>query len=305
MSALHVVIGAGPLGTGVASALVARGERVRVVRRAATSPVPGVESEAGDIRDAEFALRAVSGASIVYQCAQPRYHRWASEFASLQAVIMNATAAAGARIVIADNLYGYGDPAGAVIYDSSPRQPHTVKGRVRKQMADDALADPRVEVTLSRPGDYIGPGYSVFASTVVQPALKRRTMQFIGSMDAAHSFSYVPDSAAAMVALGASDVSWGRGWITPVMKPVTQQQLAELVWSAAGATGRPRTSLMSRRAAGLLGLVIPELREMDELWYEFEKPFVADATEFERTFGLTATSLDEAVHSTVSSYRRP
>lgn len=301
MSALHIVIGAGSLGTTVAAALVAQGERVRVVRRAATSPVQGVEVVAGDIRDAEFAAAALSGASTVYQCAQPRYHRWAQEFPSLQKAIMDATAAAGARIVIADNLYGFGDPAGAVISDRSPREPHTVKGRVRKQMADDALADTRVEVTLSRPGDYIGPRYSVFDSTVVRPALSGKPMQFIGAMDAPHSFSYVPDSAAAMVALGASEKSWGRGWITPVLEPVTQQRLAELVWAAAGRSGQPRTSLMSKRTAGLLGLVIPELREVRELWYEFEKPFVADASEFERTFGLTATPIERAIELTVAA----
>lgn len=299
MSGLHVVIGAGALGSGIAATLAARGERVRVVRRAATSPVQGVEVVAGDIRDASFAAHALSGASTVYQCAQPRYHRWAQEFAALQQGIMDAAASAGARVVIADNLYGFGDPAGAVITDDSPREPHTVKGRVRKAMADDALTDGRVEVTIARPSDYISPDYPVFASTVVRPALKGSAMQFIGRMDVPHSFSYVPDSVAAMVALASSEKSWGRAWITPALEPVTQQRLAELVWAAAGRSGEPRTSVMSKRAAGLIGLVVPDLREVVELWYEFERPFVASAEQFESEFGLVATPVELAVEQTV------
>ena len=304
MSALHVVVGAGPLGSGVASALVARGERVRVVRRAETSPVAGVETVAGDVTDPAFALHALSGASVVYQCAQPRYHRWPKEFEALQNRILDAAAAASARVVIADNLYGYGDPGGAVIADSSARDPHTVKGRLRERMAQAALADDRLEVTLSRPSNYIGPGYEVFATSVVRPALRGRTMQFLGRLDVAHSFSYIPDSAAAMVALASSERSWGRGWITPVLEPVTQQQLADLVWAAAGQPGVARTTVIGPRGAAVLGLVLPDLGALRELWFEFDKPYVVDAGEFERAFGLRATPIEQAVESTVRSFRQ-
>jgi len=45
----------------------------------------------------------------------------------------------------------YGDPDGAVISEASPERPHTKKGKVRKAMADAALAahaDGRLEVAL-------------------------------------------------------------------------------------------------------------------------------------------------------------
>lgn len=305
MSALHVVVGAGALGTEVARALVARGEQVRVVRRSGVSRVAGVQTVTGDVTDPEVAVRALRGASVVYQCAQPRYHRWPQEFEGLQQGILDAAAAAEARVVIADNLYGYGDPEGSVIGEASTREPQTVKGRLRRRMAASALADTRLEVTLARPSDYIGPGYALFGSSVVQPALRGRAMQFIGRLDVPHSFSFVPDSAAAMVALASSDRSWGRGWITPVLAPLTQARLASLVWEAAGQRGATRTSVMSSRQAAVLGLVIPDLRALRELWYEFEHPFVVDSSEFEREFGVTPTPIEVAVARTVESFRRP
>ena len=301
MSALHVVVGAGPLGSEVAALLADRGEQVRVVRRAGASRVAGVHTVAGDITDAEFARQALAGASVVFQCAQPRYHRWPQEFETLQNRILDAAAATQARVVIADNLYAYGDPRGAVIGEHSPREPHTVKGLLRKRMAEAALADDRIEVALSRPSNYIGPDYAVFGSAVVRPALRGRAMQFLGSMDVAHSFSYIPDSAAAMVALAYSDRSWGRGWITPVLEPVTQSRLASLVWTAAGGRGEPRTSVMGPRLAAVLGVVAPDLGALREMWFEFEHPYVVDSGEFEREFGLTPTPIDVAVQATVQA----
>src|SRR6187402_3066737 len=110
-NSLHTIVGAGALGTSLARELVERGERVRLVSRRGTE-VPGAEVVAGDVLDAEFARDAVATSAVVYQCAQPRYHRWLQEFASLQNGILDAAAAAGARVVIADNLYSYGEPNG-------------------------------------------------------------------------------------------------------------------------------------------------------------------------------------------------
>lgn len=50
------------------------------------------------------------------------------------------------------------------------------------------------------------------------------------------------------------------------------------------------------------GLFIPAARETAEMMYEFEKPFVVDSSKFERTFGLKATPLPEAIAQTVAWY---
>jgi len=51
------------------------------------------------------------------------------------------------------------------------------------------------------------------------------------------------------------------------------------------------------------GLFIPGARETVEMMYEFEKPFVVDSSQFERTFGMKATPIAEAVRATVDWYR--
>ena len=40
-----------------------------------------------------------------------------------------------------------------------------------------------------------------------------------------------------------------------------------------------------------MGLFNPTVRELDEMLYEFEQPFIVDGSKFERTFGIGATPL--------------
>jgi len=51
------------------------------------------------------------------------------------------------------------------------------------------------------------------------------------------------------------------------------------------------------------GLFIPEAREMVEMAYEFEKPFVIDHSRFVQAFGDIATPLEESIRETVQWYR--
>ena len=51
------------------------------------------------------------------------------------------------------------------------------------------------------------------------------------------------------------------------------------------------------------GLFVPGAREMVEMMYEFEKPFIVDSSKFELAFGMQPTPLRTAVKKTVAWYR--
>lgn len=100
----HVIFGTGALGQALAAALLRRGETgIRMVNRSGRAPagVPPdpVETVGGDARDAAFAVEVARGARVVYQVLNPPYHRWAAEFPALQAAVLAAARAAGARLV--------------------------------------------------------------------------------------------------------------------------------------------------------------------------------------------------------------
>jgi len=133
------------------------GYRVRAVSRTPTADLPGgVEPLAAD---PDQTRTACAGATVVYHCAQPPYERWAAQFPPLTQSIADAAAAAGARLVYADNLYAYG-PVDGPITEDLPTQPTTNKGRIPAVMAERLLAAHRsgtLKVAIGRSSDYYGP----------------------------------------------------------------------------------------------------------------------------------------------------
>ncbi|MGV9313615.1 NAD(P)H-binding protein [Streptomyces sp. NPDC003691] len=117
---LHAVLGTGGIGTAVVHELARRGHRVRAVSRRPSSALPpGVTTLAADLSTAGGARAACAGADVVYHCVQPPYHRWPQEFPRLTEAIADAAAAAGAKLVLADNLYAY-EPTDGPLSERTP-----------------------------------------------------------------------------------------------------------------------------------------------------------------------------------------
>src|SRR5438552_6052194 len=119
----HVVLGAaGGTGSAVVRELAARGLRVRAETRGGTTDTPqGVEQVAADVGTARGARRACEGAGVVYHCAQPGYTKWPELFPPMTRAVIDAAAAAGAKLVFADNLYAYGPPDGPMTEETPQR----------------------------------------------------------------------------------------------------------------------------------------------------------------------------------------
>jgi uncharacterized protein YbjT (DUF2867 family) len=94
----HVIFGTGAIGLATLDALLRRGEQVRMVNRSGSARVPdGVEVVAGDAADPAFTTAVTAGARVVYQTLNPPYDSWAEQFPALQAGVLAAAQATGAR----------------------------------------------------------------------------------------------------------------------------------------------------------------------------------------------------------------
>ena len=150
---------------------VARGLGVRIVNRRGRDALGGDaaalgdnEVVSGDAADAAFATRAAAGAASVYQTLNPVYYRWAEDFTPTQRGVLAAPESNGARLVSMDYVYSYGRTGGRPLTEQSPQEPHTRKGRVRLDMANElwsAHRAGRVEVVSGRASDYYGPGAGI------------------------------------------------------------------------------------------------------------------------------------------------
>jgi nucleoside-diphosphate-sugar epimerase len=307
-SARHVVLGAaGGTGSAVVRELVARGLAVRAVTRSGATEVPdGVEQVAADVAAPEGARRACDGAAVVYHCVQPDYTKWAELFPPLTAAVLDGASASGSKLVFADNLYVYGPPDGPMT-EETPQRAEGSKGRTRVEMAAAILrahADGRLRCTIGRSSDYYGPrGTGTTAGdNIMKPVLRGKRARWLGSLDQPHTLNYLEDMGRALVTLGARDEADGQVWHLPAAEPLTGRQFLKLVYEAAGHS--PKPGVASRTMIKLAGLFNPLLREINETLYQFERPFVSDASKFQGAFGpFEPTPHHEAVRQTVDWFR--
>jgi nucleoside-diphosphate-sugar epimerase len=304
----HVVLGAaGGTGSAVVRELVARGLWVRAVTRSGAMDVPeGVEQVAADVATPDGARRACAGGAVVYHCAQPDYTKWAELFPPLTRAVLDGTAEAGAKLVFADNLYMYGPPDGPMTEDT-PQRAEGRKGRTRIEMAAEILgahADGKLRCAIGRSSDYYGPRGTATAAgdIVMNAALRGKRARWLGSLDQPHTLNYLGDMARALVTLGERDEADGQVWHLPAAEPLTGRQFLALVYEAAGRV--PKPGIVSRPMIRLVGLFKPLVRELDETLYQFEQPFVSDASKFQGVFGpFEPTPHPEAVKRTVDWFR--
>lgn len=304
----HVIFGAGPIGLATVDALLERELPVRVVDRRGVAAVPeGVERVSGDASDPVFASEVSDGAAAVYQVLSPPYHRWVEEFPPLQASVVSAAQAAGARYVSFENLYMYGDPKGAVITEASPIQIHTRKGRVRHEMSEHltALSDAGdVGVATARASDYFGPRatfQSQLGERAIGRALQGKSAQVVGDPDTRHSFTFTKDAGAVLATLGTDDRALGEVWHIPNAPARTLREMIGLVTDELGreveVAPAPETMLK------LIGLFNPAVKEMQEMLYAFKADYIAESPKFENVFGFGPTPIEQAISETVASWR--
>jgi nucleoside-diphosphate-sugar epimerase len=302
----HVVFGTGQIGRHVVDQLVAQGADVVAVNRTGEGTIPGATVVGGDATDPAFTTRAAAGAEAVYFCLNAmNYATWAEEFPPLQRGVLAGAEAAGARLVVLDNLYAYGPPRGRDLVETMQARPTSAKSATRAAMTVELMAaheSGRVEVAIGRASDYFGPGAmrSALGETVFATALAGRTAQVMGDPDQLHSYSYTPDVAAALITLATRPGATGRIWHLPVADTRTTRQVVDGVYALAGQ--RPRVFAAGATTLRLLGLVKPTMREYLHTLYQFTDRWVVDDSRFRTAYGDLSTPLDDALAATLEWY---
>jgi nucleoside-diphosphate-sugar epimerase len=310
MSLNHVVFGTGAIGRAVMNELVKRGESVRMVNHSGKmDDVPcGVEVVASDLYDPAKVKEVTRGTQVVYQSAQPHYHEWPKKFPALQKSIIDGLTGSGAKLVLVENLYMYGATNGIPMTENTPHNAQTRKGKVRSEISNAAFAahcEGKLRVTAARGSDYFGPwgltqgwGGGIFLYRI----LAGKSAQIFGSAKAPHTYTYIPDFGKALVILGEQPEADGAVWHVPNdMSGITQGDFVKMIADEAGVAVKIQPG--GKTIAALLGLFSPASPEIIEMMYEFEQPFLVDSSKFEKTFGMKATPMKNAVKETVAWFK--
>jgi nucleoside-diphosphate-sugar epimerase len=306
MSDLYVVTGAGPAGWTVAEQLAGRGERVRVLTRSGGGPDhPHIQKLKADVSNPGLLGDAFEGAAAVFHCIHGSSYSaavWEQELSAAEQAVLAAAGEAGAVVVFPESLYSYSNPE-RVMTEDSPRKAEGGKRGIRAALlrAREASATDTASVVA---GDFFGPRVRMAhaGERMVPAVLAGRPLQVVGSADQPHSFTYVPDLAAAMIGAAEKPELWNRVLHAPTNPALTQRQIAQAFAAAAGVPPA-KVQAVPGWVLRTLGLFSADMRELREMLYQFQRPFVMDSTASEEQLGLRPTPLHVAAKETVEWWR--
>jgi nucleoside-diphosphate-sugar epimerase len=235
----------------------------------------------------------------------PYYARvWASLVPRYMDNLIAAAARAGARLVVLDNVYMLGRPSGRLLDEETPMNPCSRKGEIRARAVErlfEAHRRGEVRATTGRASDFYGPGGTLthLGDQFWRQALKRKTARVLVNPDTVHTYHYIPDVAAGLAVLGtAPDDAYGKPWMLPCSQAETMR---DLVGRFSQALGREiRVAAVPRWLVTTLAVFVPLLREIGEMQYQWDEPFVVSDRRFRERFGLQPEAPDAAASATVA-----
>ena len=128
-----------------------------------------------------------------------------------------------------------------------------------------------------------------------------KDVKVLGDPDAPRSWSYTGDVARTLIACADDERAWGRPWHAVVQGPLSQRQAVD---SLADVAGVPRVAVSSLPtiALRLAGLFSTTIREVREVGYQFQRPFVCDDSATREVIGLSPTAWREVARAVVDSF---
>ncbi len=266
---------------------------------------PGVALVSGDAADRETTTRLARGADVLFATMGLPYPEWLTGWPPIVEGLLAAAAASGARLIFADNLYAYG-PQHAPLREDMPATTSGRKPALRARMAHtmlEAHRAGRARVAIVRASDFYGPRVrlSQLGERVVGRLLAGRPAQVLGDPDQPHTFTYAPDFVRALVTVATADDAFGQIWHVPNAPPIALRAVVDKI---AALVARPaRLSTLPRWLLRGLALINPMMRELEEMQFQVDRPYLVDHSKYAARFGGDFTPIDEGLRATVDWYR--
>ncbi|WP_373514270.1 NAD-dependent epimerase/dehydratase family protein [Persicitalea sp.] len=305
---MNVLFGTGQLGLALMEKLHEKGEPIRLVNRSGQTKAPlptGVTLVQADATDARQIEQVTADATVVFIALDVLYQHWDTFYEPMMGAFVEAMSGSKARLVFGDNMYAYGNTLGKPMMENAPYLADTKKGGVRARTASLLLAAHeagKVRATIGRASDFIGPRITkgFFGLDFLNALHAGKKVSLVGNPDRPHTFTYIDDFAAGLLKLGESEEALGKAWHIPNAPAITPRQWLGLFEQQTGK--KARIQVAGKNTLRVLGLFNPLLKELVELSYQFEQPYLVDHTGFARRFELPYTEPEEVVARTLRWY---
>jgi nucleoside-diphosphate-sugar epimerase len=304
--------GSGAIGESIAAALKSKGRPYRVIGRSRKDleskfgSDPGAEIATWNPDDPASVRAAARGIDTIFYLVGVPYWQFDLHPKLMQKTLDGAIAEGVERIVLIGTVYPFGRARTERISEDHPREPHTFKGRMRKEQEDLVLAADAagsIHGTVLRLPDFYGPAIErSFLASAFHAAIDGSRAQLIGPIDTPHEFMYVPDVGPIALALAEEPRAFGRSWNLAGPGVITQRAFVERIFQEAGR--KPRYIVANKTMLRALGLFNPLLREVVEMHYLFETGVIMDDSALRGLLGeVHKTSYEDGIRETLRIMR--
>jgi nucleoside-diphosphate-sugar epimerase len=302
----------GAIGASIAAALRSQGRPYRVVGRShnelesAFGSDPLVEIVTWNPDDPVSVRTAARGIDTIFYLVGVPYWNFELHPILMRKTLEGAVAERVKHLILIGTVYPFGRARAERVSEDHPREPHTFKGRMRKEQEDLVLAahsNGSIRAAILRLPDFYGPNVErSFLASAFHAAINGGRAQLIGPIDKTHEFIYVPDVGPVALALAAEPRTFGRAWHFGGPGVITQRAFVERVFEEAGR--KPRYIAAGKTTLRALGLFNPLLREVVEMHYLFETPVVMDDSALHQLLGTVhKTTYEEGIRQTLRLMR--
>lgn len=304
---MQTILGSGgAIGKELAKALTHYTDQIRLVSRAPERVNDRDELQPADLLDPTAVEEAVEGSDVVYLTVGLEYKTkiWQEQWPLIMKNVINACMRQGAKMVFFDNIYMYDPNFLNGMTEDTPVNPISYKGKVRSKIVEQLLkrmAKQDLEALIARSADFYGPKIpqnSMLTELVFKPLSKGKTANWLGNGKYRHSFTFTPDAARATAMLGNTPEAFGQVWHLPTAShPPTGVQWVEQISKTLGA--KPKMRNIPKWMVRFMGLFQPVMREIVEMFYQYDRDYVFDSSKFEGAFGMEPTPYHEGIRQIV------
>jgi nucleoside-diphosphate-sugar epimerase len=245
------------------------------------------EIHAADLADPAAAVQAARGVDVILYVVGVPYTNFELHPELMQVTVDAAVAAGVRKLAVVSSVYSYGVPETRTVSETHPRNPPSLKGRMRKQQEDiafQAQLDGKLESLVVRLPDFYGPWADAsLGNMILRAALAGKPADWLGSPDKPHEFVYVPDTGAVIVELASRPDCYGQAWNFAGPSEIRGAEFMTLVYRQVQMEPKWRT--IGRTKLKIGGLVDPMLKELVEMHYLFETPVILDDSKLRTKLG--------------------
>jgi nucleoside-diphosphate-sugar epimerase len=310
MESIALIGASGSLGKSITSALSGKDQSYRVVGRSEASlrAIFGNDAHATIATwnpDVPESIRlALDGIDTAIYMVGVNYWQFELHPQLMRKTLDGAIAAGVKKLLLIGTVYPFGKPQTERVREDHPREPHTYKGRMRKEQENMVLAahdSGKIQTAILRLPDFYGPGVDKsFLWSAFQAAKTGKRAQLVGPIETPHEFVYLPDAGVTVERLMAEPRAWGSAWNLAGAGVTSVHAMADEIFAQAGR--KPKYTVAGKTMLRIFGLFNPMVRELVEMHYLLTSPVILDDTRLKNLLGdLPKMPYKEGIRQTLAS----